>query len=43
LPSTRPAAPTNTGHPSRASDKLMAMMNKRYSDPVDAMRTAISG
>jgi len=38
-----PAPPTNTGHPSRASDKLMVMMNKRYGDPVDAMRAAISG
>ena len=38
-----PAPPTNTGHPSRASDKLMAMMNMRYDSPVNAMRTAISG
>ena len=37
-----PAPPTNTGHPSRASDKLMAMMNKRYGGPVDAMRAAIA-
>tara|TARA_R110000751_G_scaffold39159_1_gene93196 strand:- start:12057 stop:12713 length:657 start_codon:yes stop_codon:yes gene_type:complete len=38
-----PAPPTNTGHPSRASDKLMAMMHRRYDSPVNAMRTAISG
>ncbi|WP_373009643.1 hypothetical protein [Hyphomonas sp.] len=37
-----PAPPTNTGHPSRASDKLMTMMNKRHGDPVDAMRAAIT-
>jgi cyclohexyl-isocyanide hydratase len=38
-----PAPPTNTGHPSRASDKLMAMMNTRYDDAVNDMRAAISG
>jgi cyclohexyl-isocyanide hydratase len=37
-----PDPPTNTGHPSRASDKLMAMMNQRYEQPLAAMRAAVS-
>ena len=37
-----PAPPTGTGHPSRASEKLLAAMDKRYAGPVEAMRAAVT-
>mgnify|MGYP001190655430 CR=1 FL=1 len=37
-----PAPPTGTGHPSRAGEKLLAAMDRRYAGPVEAMRAAIT-
>ena len=38
-----PAPPTQTGHRSRASVTLMAMVTTRYDNLVKTMRAAISG
>ncbi|MEP1599010.1 MAG: DJ-1/PfpI family protein, partial [Hyphomonas sp.] len=37
-----PAPPVNAGHPSRANEQLLAAMKKRYADPIEAMRSAIT-
>jgi cyclohexyl-isocyanide hydratase len=37
-----PAPPANSGHPSTANAQLLAAMEKRYADPIEAMRSAIS-
>ena len=37
-----PAPPTGTGHPSRASKKLLEVMHTRYDQPVADMKAAIS-
>jgi cyclohexyl-isocyanide hydratase len=37
-----PAPPVDAGHPSRANAQLLAAMEKRYADPIEAMRSAIT-
>lgn len=37
-----PAPPTGTGHPSKASEKLLAAMATRYASPLETMRAAIT-
>jgi len=37
-----PAPPVDAGHPSRANEQLLAAMEKRYADPIEAMRSAIT-
>jgi cyclohexyl-isocyanide hydratase len=37
-----PAPPVEAGHPSRANEQLLAAMEKRYADPIEAMRSAIT-
>ena len=37
-----PAPPVHTGHPSRADERLLAAMNRRYADPIEAMRSALT-
>ncbi|KCZ50910.1 DJ-1/PfpI family protein [Hyphomonas pacifica] len=37
-----PAPPVGTGHPSTAGEKLLTAMNKRYADPVEQVRAAIT-